>query len=107
MIKQCHVSFLAGLAIVSLSFPDLRAQDKTAGEKYDLRVTTAKDTSAWFKTKSQMSQQIDMGGQQFEVSINTEVILNAKVTGKADDGSLTVEVTFAAVRGSADLPGMG
>jgi hypothetical protein len=108
MIKQCHVSFLAGLAVLPLSLPDLRAQDKTAaGEKYDLRVTTAKDTSAWFKTKSQMSQQIDASGQQFEMSINTEVILNAKVTGKADDGSLTVEVLFAAVRGNAELPMMG
>jgi hypothetical protein len=112
MTTQCHVTFLAGLAVLPLSLllPDLRAQGEKAGgtgEKYDLRISTAKDTAAWFKTKSQMSQQIDMAGQQIEVSVNTEVILSAKVIGKGDDGSLTVEVVLAAVRGTAEVPMMG
>src|SRR5690242_4894852 len=113
MTTRSHVPFLAGLAALPLSFlAALSAQEPVrvsagTGEKYDLRIASAKDASAWFKTKIVQAQQIDMAGQQLEANITTELILDAKVLGKNEDGSLTVEVQIAAVRGSAEVPMMG
>lgn len=111
MNLQFHLSLLAGLAVLSISTlrcGGLAAQDqKPQGDKIALRTGAAKDTEVWFKTTSTMSQKIDMGGSEVEVAFNTELIISTKVVGATEDGSLTVEVQIAAIRGMTALPGMG
>lgn len=90
---------LAGLAL--LAVPAV-AQDKLA-----LKCNAPVGTTAWFTSKSTTSQQVDMGVQQMEMGNAIEIVLGTKVLAANEDGSLSVETTFAVVRGRMELPMMG
>lgn len=78
-----------------------------AAQKVDLKIPAKKGDAASFVYKQNVSQAIDLGGQQMDMGQAWSQEMALKILEVGADGVLTVEVNIAHISGSFELPMMG
>jgi hypothetical protein len=78
-----------------------------AQDPVDLRITTTKGTTAWFRHETKQEQAIDMGGQQMDMVSTMTVAVELTVKDVDDKGQLVVQARIARVQGTMTLPMLG
>jgi len=108
-LRTCPLS-----ALTLFLIPILTAQEPKAVAKTDpkapvaLKLGLAKGDAVYFKTTTNMEQNIDMGGQPMEMGNQIMQTTEVKVVDVDDKGVVTVDVKIHAVRGTMAMPmGMG
>ena len=78
-----------------------------AAQKVDLKIPAKKGDAAVFVYKQNVSQAIDLGGQQMDMGQAWSQDMSLTVIEVGADGVLTIEVNIARISGSFELPMMG